>query len=319
MYYSLTFIPYVKEVGQRAQPPYSLTTDRNTWEHWRIVPTSRPTFAPPSPNTNLVTISGANGSEDLSQVLTGYPTYGNRTGSFEFVVMNDFRHWQEAYTDIMTTVHNKKLICIYEEDPEYYYVGRWSVQNWTPGESNSKITLNYTLDPYKWRIYDSDGAWLWNPFNFNIGIVPNRDGNDEGDFNTSVTVDPENYPIGGTKFKTLLKSNSDDFIGEETETTFGTGYFDAMSSISEIIGNAPICPVFTVKPRAGESSVNVLIHFENPELPEAFSSVDIPVTTTIEKQEIPEIVITNYTGVNGVTISVQGDGVVSFVYRIGRF
>lgn len=316
MYYSLTFIPFQEEVGQRAQPPYSLTTDRNTWDHWRLVPTERPAFAVPSPNTNFVTINGANGSIDLSQVLTGYPTYGERTGSIEFVVMNDFRNWQQAYTDIMTTLHNKKMFCIYEEDPEYYYVGRWSVQSWVTGDSHSKITFSYTLDPYKWRIYDSDGAWLWNPFNFDIGVIPNRDGDDKGYFNNSVTVDAENYPIGGLARKYLL--NTTQFMGEETETTFGTGYFDAMNNISEIIGNAPITPKFTVKPRAGQSGVNVRIYFKNPELPKDLIEQNIYVKEEIENYEFPEIVMSNYTGVNDVRLWVQGDGVVSYTYRLGR-
>lgn len=319
MYYSLTFIPFNQEVGQRAQPPYNLTTDRNTWAHWRIVPTARPVFTPPSPKTSYTDIPGANGKLDLSQALTGYPLYSNRSGSIEFIIMNDFRHWQEAYTDIMTTIHNRKLFCVYEEDPSYYYVGRWVVQSWMSGADHSHITLSYDLEPYKWRNYDSDDAWLWDPFNFRTGIISSRM---DSSFASSVTVDPVNYPIDsstGAARAYLLDTSSIAFMGSETTDTIGTGYKDAMNNISEVIGSAPICPIFTVKPRTGETTCNVRIYFDNPELTIGSRSGYVDVSHTVENQEFTNIILTNYTGVNNIKISVQGDGIVSWVYRPGRF
>lgn len=319
MYYSLTFIPFKQEVGQLARPPYNLTTDRNTWEHWRIVPTARPVFAPPSPKTSYTDIPGANGKLDVSQALTGYPLYNNRSGSIEFVVMNDFRHWQEAYTDIMATVHNRQLFCVYEDDPAYYYVGRWSVQSWSSGSDHSHITLSYDLDPYKWRIYDSDDAWLWDPFNFKTGIVTSRI---DDSFASSVMVDPENYPINTDPLaprKYLLDTTDSLYMGDETSDAIGTGYKDAMNNISEVVGTAPICPLFTVKPRTGESTCNVRIYFDNPELAIGSRSGYVDVSHEVEDHEFTNIILTNYTGVNSIKISVQGDGIVSWVYRPGRF
>lgn len=318
MYYSLTFIPFQDEVGSRTRPPFSLTTDRNTWDHWRIAPTSRPVFAPPAQKTEYSEIPGTNGKLDLSQVLTGYPLYSNRTGSFEFVVMNDFRHWQTAYTDIMTTIHNKKLFCVYEEDPQYFYIGRWSVQNWASGESHSKITLAYDLEPYKWRIYDSNDAWLWDPFNFSTGIITSRD---EYGFNSSVEVDVENYPISddpGAAYKILLHTHDIPFLGDRTTTDFGEGFPDALNNISEIVGNAPIVPQFTVRPREGQTDVLVRLIFNNIELPSYAQHREILIDHAITNEEIPDIILSNYTGVNGITLTIQGDGVVSWVYRPGR-
>jgi hypothetical protein len=273
-------------------------------------------FAPPSPKTNYTEIPGANGKLDVSQILTGYPLYSNRTGTIEFVVMNDFRHWQTAYTDIMTSIHNRKLITVYEEDPQYFYVGRWDVQNWTSAEGHSKITLAYDLEPYKWRIYDSDDAWLWDPFNFSTGVIASR--NAEG-FNSSVEVDEEHYPISGTASKTLLNSNSAAFIGDSTETDFGVGYPDLLNNVSEIIGNAPIVPRFTIQPRPEQTDVHVKLTFYNPELPSYARSRQIVINKTMTNKELTDIILTNYTGVNHITLTVQGDGVVSWVYRPGRF
>lgn len=308
MYYSLTFIPFQDEVGSRTRPPLQLTTDRNTWDHWRIAPTERPSIAPPTAKTSYTEVPGASGKLDLSQILTGYPLYDNRIGNIEFVVMNDFRHWQAAYTDIMTTIHNKKLFMVYEEDPEYFYVGRWTVQNWKTNDDHSRIVLAYDLEPYKWRVYDSDDAWLWDPFNFSTGVIASR--NEDG-FNSSVEVDSTNYPIDGSAYKMLLNSYHPDFVGNSE--------IDIMNNISEILGNAPIVPLFTIQPRSGQSSVDVKLVFSNPELPSYAQNKEIRVDHAITSEELTDIILTNYTGVNNITLKAQGDGVVSWVYRPGRF
>ena len=64
--------------------------DKNTWDDWRLVPASRPVFNPPAQKVKTLEIPGGDGVIDLSQSLTGYPVYQNRTGSIEFIVMNDF-------------------------------------------------------------------------------------------------------------------------------------------------------------------------------------------------------------------------------------
>ena len=57
---------------------------RNTWEDWRIVPTSRPTVATPRPKYNFVQIPGSSFVADLTETIAGEVTYEPREGSFEF-------------------------------------------------------------------------------------------------------------------------------------------------------------------------------------------------------------------------------------------
>ena len=104
--------------------------DKNTWDDWRLVPASRPLFNPPAQKVKTLDIPGGDGVIDLSQALTGYPVYQNRTGSIEFIVMNDFKPWHMAYSDIMDYLHGQTMRAILEDDPEYFYEGRFTVNAW---------------------------------------------------------------------------------------------------------------------------------------------------------------------------------------------
>ena len=145
--------------------------DKNTWDDWKILPTERPVFAPPKPKTTYIDIPGGNGALDLSESLTGYPIYENRTGSFKFRVMNDYVEWHERYTEIMEHLHGRSMNAIHADDPDYFYKGRFTVDSLESGDTWSQITIGYTVDPYKWSVLSSVDPWLWDPFNFEKDII----------------------------------------------------------------------------------------------------------------------------------------------------
>ena len=78
--------------------------DKNSYDEWRMVPTSRPVITPPAVKKKTLEIPGANGVLDISSSLTGFPVYENRTGSIEFVVLNDWDYngVAEAAADVET-------------------------------------------------------------------------------------------------------------------------------------------------------------------------------------------------------------------------
>lgn len=145
--------------------------DKNTWDDWRLVPSSRPLFNPPAQKVKTLDIPGGDGVIDLSQALTGYPVYQNRTGSIEFIVMNDFKPWHIAYSDIMDYLHGQRMRAILEDDPEYFYEGRFTVNAWKSEKNWSRIVIDYDVGPYKWSALSSIDDWLWDPFNFQNGII----------------------------------------------------------------------------------------------------------------------------------------------------
>lgn len=158
--------------SEQAKAYHSITIgDKNTWDDWHLVPTSRPLVPPPSVNASYVTIPGSNGALDLTEALTGYPTYTNRTGSWEFLVLNGYGEWYARYSEIMAYLHGKKFRAILDDDPNYYYEGRFAVDSWASNKDWSRITINYNVGPYKIEVHGIDENWLWDTFNFETDMV----------------------------------------------------------------------------------------------------------------------------------------------------
>lgn len=181
--------------SEQAIKYHSITIgDKNTWDDWHLVPTSRPLVNPPEVNTSYVTIPGASGSLDLTEALTGYPTYTNRTGSWEFIVMNGYGEWYSRYSEIMAYLHGKKFRAILDDDPNYYYEGRFSVASWVSPKNWSRITINYNVGPYKIDLTSTDEAWLWDPFNFESDMIRNY-GSITVSGTTTFTVNNDAMPV----------------------------------------------------------------------------------------------------------------------------
>lgn len=131
--------------------------------------------------TNFLNIPGG-GAIDLTTLLTGRPTYGMRQGSWEFIVMTDdidplaegnYGVWYERYSEILAFLHGRAYKCILDDDPDWFYEGRFSLSDWRTEQVYSSITINYVLKPYKKNIHIfTNDDWEWDPFNFETDSVP---------------------------------------------------------------------------------------------------------------------------------------------------
>ena len=126
--------------------------EKNTWDDWHLVPSSRPVFSSPSKKTASVDIPGGNGAVDLSESVSGAPIFQNRTGSIEFTVQNGFMEWQKLYSELMSYLHGKKMRAVLEDDPNYYYEGRFAVDSWSSDEHYSTVTISYTVSPRRYHM-----------------------------------------------------------------------------------------------------------------------------------------------------------------------
>lgn len=168
-YHSMTFT-YANEWDDKKKKHGTV----NTWDDWHLVPTSRPVFQQGKQKTNYIDIPGADSQIDLSESLSGYPIYGNREGSVEFIVMNGYRKsWAGGFSKFANWLHGQKLRCVLDDDPSYFYEGRFELSDWTSNSDGtwSNVTIDYNLKPYKYGIHLSTDDWLWDPFNFETDII----------------------------------------------------------------------------------------------------------------------------------------------------
>lgn len=120
----------------------------NTWTTWHLIPSSRPSVVPPGVSANSVQIPGRNGSIDMTEYLSGGVTYGDRSGSWDFLVDNDHEYWVTIKNNITNFLHGKRMSCMLEDDPTRVYTGRFSVGEWKSDATCSSITISYVLEPF---------------------------------------------------------------------------------------------------------------------------------------------------------------------------
>lgn len=167
MYYSIDFGD-LDEYGV-------FRSEANTWDDWYLIPSSRPTIVTPQSKVNFVSIPGRHGSINLTNYLRGTrPSYGPRTGSLEFYVDNDHEHWMNIRKKIGNVLHGKRIKMVLEDEPVYYYEGRFVFNAWKSDANFSKVVIDYQLDPYKYSISKSvddahlDELDIWDNLCFDI-------------------------------------------------------------------------------------------------------------------------------------------------------
>lgn len=198
MYHSIKIGENVSEIGAW----------KDTWQDWHLIPSARPQVSLPPVRTKFIDIPGLDGQLDLTTALAGRPLYGNRTGSWSFVIVNPYltvtgvigepETWYtqkpEGYSpnyhpkfdynyhslcsEIASFLHGKRFKVVLEDEPGYYYEGRLQLENPSTGKDFSQLTISYTLEPYKTRfnVSSNEDDWLWDPFNFLVDAIPPQAG-----------------------------------------------------------------------------------------------------------------------------------------------
>ena len=143
---------------------------KHSYRDWGLILASRPNVSIPAAKTVYVDVPGSDGSIDLTESLTGEVNYSDRTLSFEFQVIDKRNRWHKIYSEIADYLHGQAMRIIFDEDSDYYYSGRVSVNEWQSDIAHSTIVIEAVVDPFKYEINDFND-WLWDPFDFETGVI----------------------------------------------------------------------------------------------------------------------------------------------------
>lgn len=263
---------------------YSLTISdwkisANTYDDWYLVPTSRPYFAPPTFTSATIEIPGRNGSIDVATSLTKFPTFGNRTGTIEFLIHPDSPYtWYETYQKVANYLHGQTKQISLEDDPAYWYEGRLTVDSFKSDKRYSVIVIRYDLQPYKKSKWTTLETWPVDPFHLPAGRVVS-------DYFKNLTVSSNDY-----------------------EEVFDTiSQFDD-SRRQEMIGQVETIPNIIVSNTSGNG---IDIQFLNEELQIAYVT-HLPEGSTKDSN----IIFSMYHPNNFMRISAKGQGNMSIEYNI---
>lgn len=145
---------------------------KHSFNHYHLLPTAAPYIAPPAVKSFYVDIPGADGSLDLTEALTGFPTYGNRNGEFNFLIYANKDEWHTIYNKIVYDLNGKQVKVILDEESDFYYKGRLTVGAPNFQKVKGLIKITGVFDAERYVNGDYSGIdWLWNPFDFENGIA----------------------------------------------------------------------------------------------------------------------------------------------------
>lgn len=123
--------------------------NKHSFRAWRLMLASRPIISPPKPKTKLIEVPGSDRVIDLTETLTGEVHYGTRNISMEFVCMEDRRKWAAIYSDILDTLHGKRVKIIFDDDPNFYYMGRVTVGDFDGEAVSALLSITAEVEPHK--------------------------------------------------------------------------------------------------------------------------------------------------------------------------
>lgn len=126
----------------------------------------------PEAKTNPVDIPGADGVEDLTEAL-GAVKYENRELQMDFDVPGNPQQWHGLTSDIANYLHGQRMKVILDTDPNYYYIGRLSLNSEKSNYLMNRITITGDMDPYKYELYSGIERWKWGPFSLRTGVIRN--------------------------------------------------------------------------------------------------------------------------------------------------
>lgn len=144
----------------------------NTFDDWGLYITNTDCIKEPKQYTRYIEIPGRNGLLDLSEVISGRQIYTSREIKINLSGPRDKTTWSAAMSIARNDINGKVCRVTFDDDIGYYWRGRVVIKDFSSVLDLGKLTISIpNADPYKYSIQSSGEPWLWDPFNFQTGII----------------------------------------------------------------------------------------------------------------------------------------------------
>lgn len=147
-------------------------TTYHSYDDWGLYVVNTDYIKEPKQNTNYVSVPGRDGLIDLSEVLTGRPTYASREINIKLAGRRNKVNWDSVISAFRNNINGRVCRITFDNDAEYYWRGRVDIKDFKSVLSLGTFTVDIpNADPYKYDILSSSDPWLWDPFNFETGEI----------------------------------------------------------------------------------------------------------------------------------------------------
>ena len=144
----------------------------HTLDDWDFALGNNNYISDPEMETNYIDVPYRDGLIDASTSMIGRPVYKKRQLSFEMGGTRRRLEWDTVISSIRNAIHGRTCQLIMDNDISYYWRGRVFVENFDRFRGLGTFQINVpNADPYKYSLLSSSEPWLWDPFNFETGVI----------------------------------------------------------------------------------------------------------------------------------------------------
>lgn len=169
--------------------------DKHTFDDWGLCLVEAPFVDAADPNLNLLEIDGGNGYINLTEVMTGEPTYKSRTKTWKFKTDTQRDDWTNIMRDIARSVHGQYLEIRLDEQPNGYYEGVCYVDSHTVKDKVLYLNISATLQPFWYENEYTTFNESWSTTDDRVisfkGVHANNEARTDTDLRFGTTTFPE--------------------------------------------------------------------------------------------------------------------------------
>ena len=105
---------------------------------------------PPSVQEKYLDVPYRNTLLDMTESF-GKRAYNKRTPSYTFRVIQGGESWDAIVRKISNAIHGKRMKIVYDRDPNYYLLGRASVNSFKSDKGIGTVVIDAVCDPFKYK------------------------------------------------------------------------------------------------------------------------------------------------------------------------